>query len=312
MGGLVRRAGVALDAADVVQRLVERAGQALVDQRRVIAFDEMRFVAVAVQQLEQLGASDARQQRRVGDLVAVEVQDRQHGTVVRRIQELVRLPARRERAGLGLAIADDAGDDQVRVVERRPVGVRQRVAQLAAFVDRAGRFRRDVARDAARPRELAEQPAQPAAVALDRGVVLGVRAFKVGARHDARPAVPGADDEHQVQVVVGDEPVQVHVEQVQPRRRAPVAEQPRLDMCQHERHVEQRVLLQVDLADRQVVGGPPGGVHPAQQVRRQGLGHPDIRGQGGLHGVPNFCLAVSVHSARGSPTSGSHFRIAAS
>ena len=68
------------------------------------------------------------------------------------------MPARGQRAGLGLAVADDAADEQVRVVERRAVGVRQRVAQLAALVDRAGRLGRDVARDPAGERELPEQP----------------------------------------------------------------------------------------------------------------------------------------------------------
>ena len=67
------------------------------------------------------------------------------------------MPARRERAGLGLAVADDARDEQVGVVERRPERVRERVAELAALVDRAGRLRRGVARDAARERELAEE-----------------------------------------------------------------------------------------------------------------------------------------------------------
>ena len=33
------------------------------------------------------------------------------------------MPAGRERAGLGLAVADDAGDDQIGVVERGAEGV---------------------------------------------------------------------------------------------------------------------------------------------------------------------------------------------
>ena len=45
------------------------------------------------------------------------------------------------RAGLRLAIADDAGDDQVRVVERGPVGVAQGVAEFSALVDAAGSLR---------------------------------------------------------------------------------------------------------------------------------------------------------------------------
>ena len=68
---------------------------------------------------------DARPDRRVVDLVPVEVEDRQHGAVADRVEELVDVPARRQRPGLGLAVADDGRDDQVRVVERRPAGVRQ-------------------------------------------------------------------------------------------------------------------------------------------------------------------------------------------
>ena len=69
------------------------------------------------------------------------------------------MPARRERPGLGLAVADHAGDQEVGVVERRAKGVRERVAELAALVDRAGRLGRGVARDAAGEGELPEERA---------------------------------------------------------------------------------------------------------------------------------------------------------
>jgi len=39
------------------------------------------------------------------------------------------VPGRRQRAGLGLAVADDAGDDEIRIVEGGAEGVRQRVAE---------------------------------------------------------------------------------------------------------------------------------------------------------------------------------------
>ena len=93
---------------------------------------------------------DARKEARVGDLVAVEVEDREHAAIAGRVEELVAVPAGRERPGLGFAVADDAGDDQVRVVEGCAVSMAQRVAELAAFMDAAGRFRRDVAGNAAR------------------------------------------------------------------------------------------------------------------------------------------------------------------
>jgi hypothetical protein len=89
------------------------------------------------------------------------MKDRQHGAIARGIEELVGVPAGGQRAGFGLAVADDAGDDQIRVVEGGAIGMGQRIAQFAAFMDRARRFRRDVAGNAVRPGELAEQPLQP-------------------------------------------------------------------------------------------------------------------------------------------------------
>jgi hypothetical protein len=62
------------------------------------------------------------------------VEDRQHGAVGRRVEELVAVPAGGERAGLGLAVADDAGDDQVGIVERRAEGVAEaRLSSLCCF-----------------------------------------------------------------------------------------------------------------------------------------------------------------------------------
>ena len=55
------------------------------------------------------------------------------------------MPARGKRPGLGLAVADHARDDQIRVVEGGAVGVHQRIAQLAALVDRPWCLRGDVA-----------------------------------------------------------------------------------------------------------------------------------------------------------------------
>ena len=103
---------------------------------RVVAGDEVDGVAVTLQQGSQLRLGDPGEDRRVRDLVAVEVEDRQHGAVAARIEELVRVPARRERPGLGLAVADDAADEEIGVVECRTVGVGQRVPELTTLVDR--------------------------------------------------------------------------------------------------------------------------------------------------------------------------------
>ncbi len=142
---------------------VEHSGELLMDRRRVVSFDEVRLVAHALEELPQLVVRDAGEEAGVGDLVAVQMEDRQHAAVAGRVEELVPVPAGGERAGLRLAVADDAGDDQVRVVERRAVGVAQGVPELATLVDAARRLRRDVAGDASREAELLEQLFIPSA-----------------------------------------------------------------------------------------------------------------------------------------------------
>jgi len=60
--------------------------------------------------------------------------------------------------------------------------------------------------------------------------------------------VAGAGDVDHVEVVLLDDAVEVNVAEVLPRRRAPVAEQPRLDVLQLKRLAQQRIVEQVDLS----------------------------------------------------------------
>ena len=185
-------AGRAPGLADHVVGLVERSGHLAVHVGRVVALDGDHVVAVAAQQALELFARDPGGDGRVGDLPAVEGQDRQHRAVVDRVDELVAVPARGQRAGLELAVADHRGHDEVGVVHRGAVGVREHVAELAALVDGAGCLRGDVARDAAGEGELPEQPRHPVAVVADRGVHLRVGALEPRVGHRRRPAVARA------------------------------------------------------------------------------------------------------------------------
>src|SRR5207248_6505311 len=112
-------------------------------------------------QLDQLALRDAGQQRGIGDLVAIEVEDRQHCSIPSRVEELVRVPAGCEWSGLSFAVAHDAEHRQLRVIESSPIRMDQRVTELAALVDRARRLGRVVTRDSARKRKLPEQLAYP-------------------------------------------------------------------------------------------------------------------------------------------------------
>ena len=191
-----RLAGVRLDGRDLGERGVQRGGEALMDGGRSLAVeaarDEDGAVPVALEQRHELRLGNPREDGRVRDLVAVQMEDRQHRAVGLRVEELVRVPARRERPGLRLAVADDAGDEQLGVVERRAVRVGERVAELAALVDRARRLRRDVARDPAGEGELAEELAQALLVHAHARVDLAVGALEVRVRDEPRPAVARA------------------------------------------------------------------------------------------------------------------------
>src|SRR5262249_48359390 len=101
--------------------------------------------------------ADAGKNAGIGDLVAVQMQDRQNRPVGDRVQELVGMPAPRQRPSLRFAVADHTRNNQIRIVESGSVGMRERVAKFTALVNRAGRLRRHMARDAARKRELGEQ-----------------------------------------------------------------------------------------------------------------------------------------------------------
>src|SRR5450759_1350147 len=114
-------------------------------RRRVVALDEVGRPAAAPKELLQFVVLDAGENGRVADLVPVELQDRQYGAVRDRVEELVRLPCGRERAGFRFAVAYDAGDHQVGVVECGPKGMAERVSKLTAFVNRTRRRRGNVA-----------------------------------------------------------------------------------------------------------------------------------------------------------------------
>ena len=47
------------------------------------------------------------------------MEDRQDRTIADRIEKLIGMPGRGQRSGFGLTIADDAGNDELRIVEHR-------------------------------------------------------------------------------------------------------------------------------------------------------------------------------------------------
>jgi hypothetical protein len=87
-----------------------------------------------------------------------------------------------------------------------------------------------VAGDSTRKRELLEEPLHALFVLRDVRVHLGVRPLEIHIRHQCGSAVTGPGDVDNAEVAGVDDAVQMDVDEVQSRRRAPVAEQSRLDV----------------------------------------------------------------------------------
>ena len=139
-------------------------------------------------------------------------------------------------------------------------------------MDGAGRFGRGMAGDSAGERKLFEEAAQTLRVLGDRRVDLGVGALQVGIGDHARAAMAWTADEDRAQVTRHDDAIQVQVDEVEPWRGAPVAEQPRLGVLDSQGLAEERIVEQVDLTNGQVVRSAPVGVHAAKQIFAQRAG----------------------------------------
>ena len=273
--GRVAGGSTLLDGADLVEDRLEQRREATVDREVVLlveAGDEVvRMVAHAAEELVTLAVGDAGENRGVGDLVAVEVQNGQDDAVRERVHELVGLPGRGERTGLRLTVTDHGDREQRGVVEDRAVGVGEHVAELAALVDRTRGLGSVVAGDASRIGELAEELLEPLLVIGDLGLDLAVRPVEEALGGAGGSAVARTHEEDGVLAVVVDETVDVTEEEVHARRRSPVADEAVLDVLAREARAHEGIGAQVDLADGQVVRRAPVPVDPGDLLLADGL-----------------------------------------
>ena len=99
----------------------------------------------------------------------------------------------------------------------------ERVAQLATFVNRPRRRRRNVTRNSAGKRELLEQLLHSGFVHGDVRVDVSPGALEVYVAYNRRTAVPRTSYVKHIKVILLDDSVQVHIDEVLARRRAPVS-----------------------------------------------------------------------------------------
>src|SRR5581483_7375933 len=114
---------------------------------RLRTFHEIGLVSVSNEEAFQFLMADTRKYSRVGNLVSIQVQYRQHRAIGYRVEKFVGMPGRSQGTGFGLSIPHRACDDEVGIIKGGSIRMGDRVAELPSFIDGAGGFGGDMAGD---------------------------------------------------------------------------------------------------------------------------------------------------------------------
>ena len=144
----------------------------------------------------------------------------------------------------------------------------ERVSKLAALVDGPRRRGRDMAGYAPWKGELREQLFQPGFILADVRINLAVAAFEVSIRHQCRAAMTGTGDVEHVQIMLFDDPVQMHIDEVLARRRAPVSDHQRLHV-RRASAARARADCRRDKSARRTDNWPPANRRSSCAIRRE-------------------------------------------
>src|ERR1700719_4418461 len=139
------------------------------------------------------------------------MQDGEHGAITGGIQKLVGMPTGGQGAWFRFAVAHNAADQQIWIVECSAVCVSNGVAQLAALVDRTGSFGGDMAGNFARERKLLEQASDSIFRLWNTRIKLAVSPFQISVGDQPGASVSRACDINNVEILLLDEPIQVYV-----------------------------------------------------------------------------------------------------
>src|SRR5581483_3271556 len=100
-------------------------------------------------------------------------------------------------------------------------------------------------------------------------IYLGVGAFKINVRNYCRTAVSRTRQKDHVSVMLSDQSIEVYIHQVQTWRCPPMTKQARLDVLRLERLTQQRIFLQVNLPDGEVIRRVPVPLDPVEKFERE-------------------------------------------
>ena len=117
-------------------------------------------------------------------------------------------------------------------------------------------------------RELRKQVFQTGFVLCNVRINFTPSSFEVNIAYNRRAAVTGSGNIEHIQVILFDNPVQMHIDEVLAGCRSPVPDHQRLHVRQFQRLPKQRIVIEINLADREIVRGTPIRVHFSQQIGR--------------------------------------------
>src|SRR5580693_1133116 len=157
-----------------------------------LSLDYMWRPTVSEEQMLEFFGRDAGQYRWIGDLVAVQVKNRQYRAVANRIQEFVRVPRSGQRASLRFAVSNHYANDQIWIVKGGSERMRDAVAKLAAFMDRTRNFGSAVAAKLTGERKGAEKFEHARFVLAFLRINFRIPAFEVAIRKHRRRAMTRA------------------------------------------------------------------------------------------------------------------------
>ncbi len=199
--------GMLLDRFDGFDDRIHRLSHLAVHRHRVIAFDEIRLPSAAVEEIRDFLVAHAGKNRRIRDLVSIQMKNRKNRTVAHRIEEFVALPGSCQWTGFCLTVADGDSRNQVRIIENSAERMGDGVSELAAFIDGAGCLRSAVRRHAARERKLLEQLLHTRFILRNVRINLAVGAVEVVICNVEVSAVTGSGEKNEVKVIPLDDTV---------------------------------------------------------------------------------------------------------
>ena len=163
------------------------------------------------------------------------------------------MPSRGRGTRFRLAITYNAGHQQVWIIQRCSEGSGQGITQLATFMNRSGNAGIKVTREAARPRETADEEFQAGGIQGELGIEALKAAFHIEIGQISGCAMTGPGNQKDSKVFVQNKTIELGVNEIYPGTGSPMAQQPAFDMGWLQRFFEQHIFLKIDLRGGQII-----------------------------------------------------------